>query len=330
MKQCLFFVSVLGLIAISNKLFSQIVIVAASGGTSVCTNTAVNGSAPGPTTLDTVTIRETTNADIAIGYDTLVLKPPAGWRFWTGMTTGLTFPPAVSDIYTEALVWSQDSIMLSIHDTSNTTRDTQMIYGIQVQPVSITSAPGYIYASRASGFAGIATGPTGTNFGNLAVSPLAITGTINVCLDGTTALANASGGGVWSSFTSTIATVNPSTGQVNGVALGTDTIYYMLPNACVTKTVVNVNNCIIAVKQVPGRDNGVAVYPNPANDELTIEMGEGAYNAFSITNIVGQQVMRQSLNKTTTALCVGELLPGVYFISFSGENGSALRRFVKM
>ncbi len=61
------------------------------------------------------------------------------------------------------------------------------------------------------------------------------TGSAQVCLGGTTTLSNTTSGGTWSVFDASIATVS-ATGLVTGVALGTDTIYYSLTNACGTSS----------------------------------------------------------------------------------------------
>ncbi len=60
-----------------------------------------------------------------------------------------------------------------------------------------------------------------------------ITGSSNVCLTGTTSLANSLGGGSWSSANSAIATIS-ATGVVSPVAAGTDSILYTVTNGCGT------------------------------------------------------------------------------------------------
>lgn len=68
---------------------------------------------------------------------------------------------------------------------------------------------------------------------NLAPDPGFITGGSNVCVGGTTALANAATGGTWSSSATSVATVNAS-GVVSGVSAGTATISYSKVAACGT------------------------------------------------------------------------------------------------
>jgi uncharacterized protein YjdB len=71
--------------------------------------------------------------------------------------------------------------------------------------------------------------------------PSAITGVTNICQGGTTTLTNAVAGGIWSSDFLSIATIEPATGIVTGVAPGVDTIRYTLVGGCSTKITLTVN-----------------------------------------------------------------------------------------
>jgi type IX secretion system substrate protein len=74
----------------------------------------------------------------------------------------------------------------------------------------------------------------------------------------------------------------------------------------------------------------VDLYPNPATGELNIKMTQGAYNACAITNTLGEEMMRQDLAGTGVVLNVTSLPPGVYYITFSGSNGTKVEKFVKI
>lgn len=72
--------------------------------------------------------------------------------------------------------------------------------------------------------------------------PAAITGTPDVCVGFSTSLYNATPLGTWSSTNNTIASVNPSTGQVTGVGAGIASIVYTLASTgCSANIVTNVN-----------------------------------------------------------------------------------------
>jgi trimeric autotransporter adhesin len=77
-------------------------------------------------------------------------------------------------------------------------------------------------------------------------SPLPVTGTFTLCAGSTTALANATPGGSWSSSTPSVATVGSSSGVVSGIGTGTSTISYIMPNGCFETAVVTVNPSTIA------------------------------------------------------------------------------------
>lgn len=77
----------------------------------------------------------------------------------------------------------------------------------------------------------------------ISVNPLppAISGVMQVCAGATTVLSNSVSGGAWTSGSSSIAIINPSSGVVNGVVAGTSVITYTLPTTCATTTIVTVN-----------------------------------------------------------------------------------------
>jgi len=89
------------------------------------------------------------------------------------------------------------------------------------------------------------TSPAGcTTTTTVTVNPLpsSITGTTNVCSGSSTALADGTTGGTWSSNNTGIATVLPGTGSVNGIGTGgTATISYTLATSCAATTTVTVN-----------------------------------------------------------------------------------------
>ncbi len=218
---------------------SAITIVPASGGTSICSSTAQNGSAPACTALGNIVVNETTNADFAVGVDTLILTAPAQWEF-------CVFPaPSVAsvgaDITLTTISATPTTLTIVITSNGTGTLDQVTISGILVQPVFTTSTPGYIYASTAFGISTVVTGPAGDNFGDLAVIPAAITGGPVACYGVPTTFSSATPGGVWSSSNSTIAPIGSATGIVTGAAPGgAATITYTV-GGCTTTLPISVS-----------------------------------------------------------------------------------------
>jgi len=76
--------------------------------------------------------------------------------------------------------------------------------------------------------------------------------------------------------------------------------------------------------------NVLTVSPNPASDELVIQLGEKWYDAVSIVNQVGVSVMETKIISAETKINISSIPPGVYFATLKGTNGSEIRRFVKI
>src|ERR1700722_19413865 len=75
--------------------FAQVAVTPATGGTVICSQTAVTGGAPACTTLGVITIAEAgSTGDFAIGAEKIFLPPPAGWQFFTGTPPVLAFTAA--------------------------------------------------------------------------------------------------------------------------------------------------------------------------------------------------------------------------------------------
>ena len=72
-------------------------------------------------------------------------------------------------------------------------------------------------------------------------TPVAITGTMAVCVGSTTTLSDATSGGTWTSSNPGQGTVGSATGVVGGITPGTPTITYTMPTGCLATTVVTVN-----------------------------------------------------------------------------------------
>ena len=82
-------------------------------------------------------------------------------------------------------------------------------------------------------------------------SPVAISGTPNVCVGLTVTVSDAVGGGTWSSSNTSIATVGAGTGVISGVAGGTATITYMMPGNCFVTITATVNPAPTAILGTP-------------------------------------------------------------------------------
>jgi len=124
---------------------------------------------------------------------------------------------------------------------------------------SSANTAGATIGSLTGAVTGIATGTTTISYtlistacsitATVTVNPLpgTITGTTSVCVGATTTLTNSTSGGMWSSSSTSIATVGSSTGVMISAVAGTSSITYILPTGCMTNTIVTVNSLPLAI-----------------------------------------------------------------------------------
>ncbi|PCJ81655.1 MAG: bilirubin oxidase [Bacteroidetes bacterium] len=68
-----------------------------------------------------------------------------------------------------------------------------------------------------------------------------------------------------------------------------------------------------------------SLYPNPASENIRIELNNVGSNEITIRDISGRTVMVLSINGASTSLDVSSFIPGVYFVSI----GNTTARFIK-
>jgi hypothetical protein len=108
-------------------------------------------------------------------------------------------------------------------------------------------------------------------------------------------------------------------------------IYFDYNAPILTNTTENrVGIPIYGVNTVNGMEDGITIYPNPAENELYISWEKGDYTSVIVTNTVGQQVIRQNLAGNAGKLNLNTLPNGNYFLTLKGKDGVKVKQFVKM
>ena len=128
---------------------------------------------------------------------TVVFTAPAGFTNYDFILNGATVQSGASRTYTNSTLANGDVVKVAVTNGSSCIGLLNTIT-ITVNPLPV-------------------------------VAP--ITGTLSVCVGATTTLSSTTTGGTWASLATGIATVDPSTGVVTGVAAGTATITYTFTNA---------------------------------------------------------------------------------------------------
>jgi hypothetical protein len=80
------------------------------------------------------------------------------------------------------------------------------------------------------------------------------------------------------------------------------------------------------------RLNTFSILPNPASTQIVIKLGSNPIaSEIEIFNILGNRVLRKSLNNTTdTPINISVWQSGLYIIRIKSGNNSQIKRFVKL
>lgn len=221
-------------------------------------------------TTSVATVNPTTGVVTGISGGTAIISftIPSGC-FSTTTVTITPLPPAITGSATactgSTTVWTNTSaggIWSSSDGTIATVgSSTGIITGVVTGTVTISYTVG----------PGCAT----TRVITVIASPAAITGTASVCVGATTALANATAGGNWTSSNTGVATVDIATGVVTGVLAGTATISYTAANGCFATVVATVN-------PIPTAISGTLTVCDGAQTTLSSSPGGGTWASGNI------------------------------------------------
>jgi len=77
-------------------------------------------------------------------------------------------------------------------------------------------------------------------------------------------------------------------------------------------------------------NNLVSIYPNPANDFITVQLMDETIGAtIQILNALGEIVLTENATTNGTLLKTDNLTNGIYFVKVESKNGKAIRKFIK-
>lgn len=119
--------------------------------------------------------------------------------------------------------------------------------------------------------------------------------------------------------------VNPSGEIVNAISFTNqedDISYGRFPNG--TGNFQNMNPTPLATNSVVANVEFIAkdkfrMYPNPANDFITIKLPNAGQYIVEIYSVTGKKVMRKELTDFTTQIITNSLSPGTYFVRVNNQ-----------
>ncbi len=166
--------------------------------------------------------------------------PPTGWEFCgTAPAYSVSIVGDLSGV--GGAGFSSTGLTFTYSSNGVGAIDQITITGLSVRPLTPSSAPGNITVSAVSGFNGIS---VGDQFGALGLYPGVIDGNLSICAGSSTQLSVPNAGGVWTSSNSSVATINPVTGQAFSGSFGNPTATTTITNTiggCSATAVLTVN-----------------------------------------------------------------------------------------
>jgi hypothetical protein len=88
---------------------------------------------------------------------------------------------------------------------------------------------------------------------------------------------------------------------------------------CITENGVGLNNL---------SENSILVYPNPAKNLLTIQLGTSLKGSLNFTDISGKLIFSKEITSTQTQLALNQLSAGTYFIQFNLEGHVLVKKLI--
>lgn len=104
-------------------------------------------------------------------------------------------------------------------------------------------------------------------------------------------------------------------------------IYFDYNAPVVTNTALNTIETLAGFKEFETKNN-FSVYPNPAQDRITIGVSENTPSNIVISDILGKELMQVQTNELQTEINVSSLKEGVYFIKVSQNGNTFVQKLV--
>jgi hypothetical protein len=89
------------------------------------------------------------------------------------------------------------------------------------------------------------------------------------------------------------------------------------------------NLAYVGVNEVAKVDQTLSVYPNPANEQTTLEFSDSFIGTtFTVYSFGGQKVEERTVRSTRETLNVSELAAGQYFVKATSDKGTVTKTFI--
>jgi hypothetical protein len=87
-------------------------------------------------------------------------------------------------------------------------------------------------------------------------------------------------------------------------------------------------SCATGVNEIENLNSSISLFPNPATSEIKIKNAKSKIESVEVFDVMGQ-LQTSNLRPQTNSVDVSSLAQGIYFVKVTGENTTAVAKFVK-
>lgn len=121
--------------------------------------------------------------------------------------------------------------------------------------------------------------------------------------------------------------------QIVFTTLGTSSntpVTFMFYRTDTTYCDVNAIGCYdyVGIEKLSVESEKWRLWPNPADDRITIEWNENLAASITLLNALGQEVYRNKLEEEKTEINISHLPKGIYFVKIESSRGSLVKKLI--
>jgi photosystem II stability/assembly factor-like uncharacterized protein len=134
----------------------------------------------------------------------------------------------------------------------------------------------------------------------------------------------------WSSSGGTIANATATNAVISFSAVGNYTLTMTATSGTTTSTFTTMIPIAVCVGQEHlALDNtGFLMYPNPAGEMLNVEIATGTNFTYTMTDMLGKQVLRNTVQSNKASINVSDLTNGVYFLTVESNGEKTVKKII--
>lgn len=94
------------------------------------------------------------------------------------------------------------------------------------------------------------------------------------------------------------------------------------------KTIVKIDSCSnVGISAITNKTSDIKIYPNPAQNKLTIDIGNTESQQLTLFDLTGKQILQQII-KEITVIDVSAIEDGIYFLRLKSSTGTMAQKII--